>query len=102
MKTIVSADVPDAVVQCACPRCHNLLPTQRTCVCRAPVASVNLELGGTAGDLITCRPFDASLSLFQGGKLADLSSIQTVLTWITVIPLATLPIIACFPGVRNR
>lgn len=36
------------------------------------------------------------------GKLADLSSIQTVLTWITVIPLATLPIIACFPGVRNR
>ena len=40
-------DVPDTVVQCACPRCHNLLPTQRTCVCRAPVASVNLELGGT-------------------------------------------------------
>lgn len=36
------------------------------------------------------------------GKLADLTSIQTVLTWITVIPLATLPIIASFPGVRSR
>lgn len=36
------------------------------------------------------------------GKLADLTSIQTVLTWITLIPLLTLPIIACFPGVKNR
>ena len=26
--------------------------------------------GGTAGDLITCRPFDASLKLFQKGYLA--------------------------------
>ena len=25
--------------------------------------------GGTAGDLITCRPFDAALQLFQNGKL---------------------------------
>ncbi len=29
---------------------------------------------GTAGDLITCRPFDASLALFQKGKLADLTA----------------------------
>lgn len=36
------------------------------------------------------------------GKLADLTSIQTVLTWVTAIPLVTLPIIACFPGVKNR
>ncbi len=31
--------------------------------------------GGTAGDLITCRPFDASLKLFQDGNLADLTSL---------------------------
>ena len=36
------------------------------------------------------------------GKLADLTSIQTVLTAITLIPLLTLPIIACFPGVKHR
>ena len=29
--------------------------------------------GGTAGDLITCRPFDASLQLFNRGHLVDLS-----------------------------
>jgi hypothetical protein len=28
---------------------------------------------GSAGDLITCRPFDKSLELFQKGKLADLT-----------------------------
>jgi len=31
--------------------------------------------GGTAGDLITARPFDASLQLFQKGYLADLTSL---------------------------
>ena len=36
------------------------------------------------------------------GKLADLTSIQTVLTGITLIPLLTLPIIACFPGVGHQ
>ena len=30
------------------------------------VLNTKLE-GGTAGDLITCRPFDASLELFQQG-----------------------------------
>jgi raffinose/stachyose/melibiose transport system substrate-binding protein len=29
--------------------------------------------GGTAGDLITCRPFDAALQLYQNGKLENLS-----------------------------
>ena len=29
--------------------------------------------GGTAGDLITCRPFDAALQLYQNGKLESLS-----------------------------
>lgn len=30
---------------------------------------------GTAGDLITCRPFDASLQLFQAGYLASLNDL---------------------------
>ena len=29
--------------------------------------------GGTAGDLITCRPFDAALQLYQNGKLDSLT-----------------------------
>ena len=32
--------------------------------------------GGTAGDLITCRPFDASLTLFQNGNLASLNDLK--------------------------
>src|SRR5690242_69031 len=37
-------------------------------------AALNAKLdGGTAGDLITCRPFDASLQLFEKGKLESLS-----------------------------
>ncbi len=35
------------------------------------------------------------------GRLADLTSIQSVLTGIALIPLATLPIIACFPTVKH-
>ena len=31
--------------------------------------------GGTAGDLITCRPFDASLELYKQGNLAPLDDI---------------------------
>ncbi|MBC7140759.1 MAG: carbohydrate ABC transporter substrate-binding protein, partial [Rhodobacteraceae bacterium] len=33
---------------------------------------------GSAGDLITCRPFDASLALYEGGKLADLSGLAAM------------------------
>ncbi len=39
-------------------------------------AALNSKLaGGTAGDLITCRPFDASLALFQQGQLASLNDL---------------------------
>ena len=38
------------------------------------VLNTKLE-GGTAGDLITCRPFDASLQLFQKGYLASLNGL---------------------------
>ncbi|MGV6848596.1 MAG: ABC transporter substrate-binding protein [Marinibacterium sp.] len=39
-------------------------------------AVLNSKLdAGSAGDLITCRPFDASLALYEGGKLADLSDL---------------------------
>ena len=39
-------------------------------------AVLNSKLdAGSAGDLITCRPFDASLALFDDGKLADLTDL---------------------------
>lgn len=39
-------------------------------------AVLNSKLAaGSAGDLVTCRPFDASLELFNQGKLADLTSL---------------------------
>jgi len=34
--------------------------------------------GGTAGDLITCRPFDASLNLFNDGYLASLNDLEGI------------------------
>ncbi len=39
------------------------------------VLNTKLE-GGSAGDLITCRPFDASLALYQNGYLANLNDIE--------------------------
>jgi raffinose/stachyose/melibiose transport system substrate-binding protein len=40
-------------------------------------AVLNSKLqAGSAGDLITCRPFDASLSLFDGGHLAPLQDLE--------------------------
>ncbi|MBE1206515.1 ABC transporter substrate-binding protein [Aminobacter carboxidus] len=39
-------------------------------------AALNAKLdAGSAGDLITCRPFDASLELFKKGHLADLTGL---------------------------
>jgi raffinose/stachyose/melibiose transport system substrate-binding protein len=39
-------------------------------------AALNAKLeAGSAGDLITCRPFDASLELYEAGQLADLSDL---------------------------
>lgn len=38
--------------------------------------ALNTKLeGGTAGDLITCRPFDASLALYDQGHLASLNDL---------------------------
>lgn len=40
-------------------------------------AVLNSKLdAGSAGDLITCRPFDASLALYEAGHLADLSGLD--------------------------
>ncbi|MCB1353360.1 MAG: carbohydrate ABC transporter substrate-binding protein [Rhodobacteraceae bacterium] len=42
-------------------------------------AVLNSKLdAGSAGDLITCRPFDASLQLFQKGQLADLTNLDAM------------------------
>ena len=42
-------------------------------------AALNSKLdAGSAGDLITCRPFDASLDLFSKGKLADLTDLAAM------------------------
>jgi len=40
-------------------------------------AALNAKLeGGTAGDLISCRPFDASLALYDKGYLASLNDLS--------------------------
>jgi raffinose/stachyose/melibiose transport system substrate-binding protein len=40
-------------------------------------ATLNARLqGGTAGDLITCRPFDASLELFNKGQLISVNDVK--------------------------
>ena len=42
-------------------------------------AVLNSKLdAGSAGDLITCRPFDASLALFDAGHLADLGDMEAM------------------------
>lgn len=42
-------------------------------------AALNSKLAaGSAGDLITCRPFDASLQLYNDGHLADLSGLAAM------------------------
>jgi len=48
-------------------------------------AVLNSKLdAGSAGDLITCRPFDASLALFEDGKLADLSDLGAMANFSNV------------------
>lgn len=40
-------------------------------------AVLNSKLdAGSAGDIITCRPFDASLALYEAGHLADISNLD--------------------------
>lgn len=42
-------------------------------------AALNSKLeAGSAGDLITCRPFDASLALFDAGHLSDLDDMEAM------------------------
>ena len=42
-------------------------------------AALNSKLSaGSAGDLITCRPFDASLELYKQGNLADLTGLAAM------------------------
>lgn len=42
-------------------------------------AVLNSKLdAGSAGDLVTCRPFDASLELYNKGQLADLTSLAAM------------------------
>ena len=42
-------------------------------------AALNARLaGGTAGDLITCRPFDASLDLYKKGNLLAVDDIKGI------------------------
>ncbi|WP_037309492.1 ABC transporter substrate-binding protein [Ruegeria halocynthiae] len=42
-------------------------------------AVLNSKLdAGSAGDLITCRPFDASLALYEAGHLTDLSGVEAM------------------------
>jgi len=42
-------------------------------------AALNARLeGGTAGDIITCRPFDPSLGLFEKGYLAPLNDLSSM------------------------
>lgn len=42
-------------------------------------AALNSKLdAGSAGDLITCRPFDASLALYDKGQLADLTALAAM------------------------
>ncbi len=42
-------------------------------------AVLNSKLeAGSAGDLITCRPFDASLALYTAGQLADLTGLASM------------------------
>ena len=48
-------------------------------------AALNSKLAaGSAGDLITCRPFDASLQLYSDGHLADLSGLASMANFSSV------------------
>ncbi len=48
-------------------------------------AVLNSKLdAGSAGDLITCRPFDASLALYEAGHLVDISSLDGMANFSSV------------------
>jgi len=39
-------DIPETIVDFICPECREPLPIQKVCNCNAPVAALNLEIGG--------------------------------------------------------
>ena len=48
-------------------------------------AALNSKLeGGVAGDMITCRPFDQSLLIFEKGQLADLTDLDAMANFAAV------------------
>jgi raffinose/stachyose/melibiose transport system substrate-binding protein len=48
-------------------------------------AALNSKLeAGSAGDLITCRPFDASLDLYNKGQIADLTGLDAMVNFSDV------------------
>ena len=48
-------------------------------------AVLNSKLdAGSAGDIITCRPFDASLALYKAGHLADITNIEGMANFAAV------------------
>jgi len=48
-------------------------------------AVLNSKLAaGSAGDIVTCRPFDASLALFEAGHLADISDLEGMVNFSPV------------------
>lgn len=52
-------------------------------------AALNSKLeAGSAGDLITCRPFDASLALFDAGHLANLDDMEAMTNFSDVAKAA--------------
>ena len=52
-------------------------------------SAINSKLGaGTAGDLISCRPFDASLALYKAGYLEDLTSMDAMSNFSNVAKAA--------------
>jgi raffinose/stachyose/melibiose transport system substrate-binding protein len=52
-------------------------------------AALNAKLAaGTAGDLITCRPFDASLQLFKTGRLVSVNGLKGLANFTPVARIA--------------
>ena len=59
-------------------------------------AALNSRLdAGTAGDLVTCRPFDASLDLFKKGRLVSLNDLKGMANFSPVARTAWSPPTLC-------
>ncbi|MCK5922558.1 MAG: carbohydrate ABC transporter substrate-binding protein, partial [Methylococcales bacterium] len=52
-------------------------------------AALNARLaGGTAGDIITCRPFDNALAMYDAGQLADIKELEGLASFSDVAKAA--------------